>query len=232
MNDSRGTMILLDKQTPQAKPLPGTAARKAPQSVDIPRKSTSWFDRLASMFRRSQQQKPGRPANLSPAAPKPPISSHHVLQRVAPKDVGVKYDPDLIAGLIADHKLLVDMFTDCVEAAEGREFGRIGSGLVSFKRVFNEHIVTENIRLYLYLISLTQEHSSEYEFLVSKRKEMGVIQRAVTDFIKTWVADSGASMVNDSNLRTFKEQLASTGKALLERIEMEEKVLYTLYMPS
>ena len=233
MTHSKGIMLLVPDDPksvtkPQAQKARATTPSPLPQSGP----SLSGLGRLLHLLwpRTRAKQQRALPSN-APSSAANGTTSHHVLQRLAP-NTGVTYDPQLIEGLKDDHERLLQLYGSCVIATEARQFDRIGGALMDFRSLFNQHVVTENIRFYLYLIGLTREGSSEYKFLVSKRKEMGTIQRAVSDFIKTWVAEDGTSLVNDSNLRTFKEQLVVTGKALVERVQMEESVLYTLYMPT
>lgn len=148
-----------------------------------------------------------------------PISS-------ADPDSGISYSPNLIESLMDDHNDLLELYSAIAHVmAEGR-FDEIPEALTLFKTKLDVHLLTENLRFYCYLEQNLGENAQEREIMKNFRREMSTIARAVVTFIRKWQAH----IITAENKDEYLSEYAQIGDALAQRIEREEKGLYTLYM--
>lgn len=137
------------------------------------------------------------------------------------------YDPTLVKSLKDDHQALVQIFQQVDTACRQLKFAQCGEALRQFRTRFTDHLIVENTRFYLY-VKHAMEAADPASITIARgfQQEMYQIAKVVTAFVDKY---SG----NEEALRSaaFAEELQGIGKALLERIEREEKSLYPLYVP-
>lgn len=144
----------------------------------------------------------------------------------ADPDCGISYSPTLIDTLMDDHDDLLELYSQIAHIMAERRFDEIPEALTLFKTKLDVHLLTENLRFYCYLEQSLDEDAEERETMKTFRREMSTIARAVVTFIRKWQAH----MITDDNKAEFLSEYAQIGDALAQRIEREEKGLYTLYM--
>ncbi len=173
---------------------------------------------MFGFFRRKKKQKSAEQSvvNTQPTAKEQPSFV---------QGAKIAYQPELIDQFKKDHKELLTLFTNIVNAAEGRDTVQIPALLTEFKRRIMGHLLQENIQLYVYLKYLYADDSMTSELTKSMQKEMSAIGKTVLDFISKYTA-KGAKYDQE-----FRDGLQGIGAVLVERIKVEEENLYGLYLP-
>ena len=139
----------------------------------------------------------------------------------------IHYDANLIKRFTGHHAVLVDLITKVRSSAEAGNYQDTTKYVRKFKLMLNEHLLEENLRLYTYLSYCLKQDPEGSELMLDMRKEMGDIGRTVSRFIRHYEEHG----VEARNADKFIEELDGITKALADRIEREERSLYTLYMP-
>lgn len=137
------------------------------------------------------------------------------------------YDPNLIIRFKGHHVSLLKLFNNIQKASANREYDQVTESLESFRRVLQQHLMEENLRLYIYLRKCLAQDPDSAELAASMKREMGRIGKNVTEFINHY-SEFG---VNDDNIEKFRHDLVHIGAILQDRIQREEESLYTLYLP-
>lgn len=138
----------------------------------------------------------------------------------------IGYDSALLARFSGHHQTLLKLFGEISQAADDGDFTLLAPSLKRFLRVFEQHVLEENLRFYVYLEKCLQD-DDHGEFANDMKQEMNGISRSVRSFIRHHLEFE----VTQDNLAKFKQELAGIGFALTDRIDREENSLYTLYLP-
>lgn len=149
----------------------------------------------------------------------------------APQEGGRKkiaYDPELVQKLTDDHKALFQLYTDICNASNNGKYAIIPELLADLKLAFQTHVMLENVKFYVYLQQHIADDSEMASFLSDIRKEMDGIARTLVRFVSTY---SNINNFNEEKIDSFKKELAVIGNVLTKRVKVEEKKLYTLYLP-
>jgi hypothetical protein len=174
--------------------------------------------------------KPKKRAQVAqPVVKKPTVALvPDVMVPATATSAGVTYDANLIEKLKGEHAEMLAVYTRILLSASAGRIDAIAEDLIAFRRLFQGHILLENVRFYVYLDRLLADHPSEREGARTLRKDMNGIAKAVAEFIYHW---SSVAPTNET-LPAFTAQLQGIGAALVARIELEESTLYTLYAES
>lgn len=140
----------------------------------------------------------------------------------------IRFDPMLVGVLKHDHRKLLGTFKEIQDALAAGDFGRMKERLASFRTLLQGHLLTENVRLYVYLTHLLQDDDTNSQIIHDFRHEMDGIGRTVMAFLRKY---SDALLAPDE-VPTLRRELDEIGAALATRIQNEEQVLYPLYQPS
>lgn len=136
----------------------------------------------------------------------------------------ITHDPQLIDNLMRDHVELLRIFGQINDAHQERDYVQVSERLQQFKIVLQAHILMENVKFYSYLQSSLTE--SENGMLMHEfRKEMNGIVRGVFGFLQKFSPQN----INAQTHESFQVELSVMGRVLTQRIEREERNLYTLY---
>jgi len=137
----------------------------------------------------------------------------------------IAYSADLIAQLTAEHQRLLELFALIKKAFAEKDLPATARCLDQFRSAIQAHLLTENIRIYIYLEhSLT--HDPESAALVRGfRHEMDKIGRAVLSFLNKY-SDIGT---RPDLAIPFGNDLDVVDEVLVDRIRREEGTLYPLY---
>ncbi|MBE9515761.1 MAG: hemerythrin domain-containing protein [Proteobacteria bacterium] len=146
--------------------------------------------------------------------------------RAAP-GTSIHYHPELIDKLTNDHKILIAIYTRIHKSIDAGDVQSAVAYLNKFKAVLQEHLLLENVKLYVYLSHQLAADESKSDTILGFRREMGKIGGVVMDFLRTYTEQP----LDASRLDEFKQELTGIGAALTDRIEREERDLYTLYTP-
>ena len=155
---------------------------------------------------------------------KEPVAQPAIMSHAGSTPRAISYDPTLIERLKGDHEDLVALYQRIGTLLEAGQFGDIRSELVNFKTRFEAHILTENVRFYVYL----EQHlpdAHDMDLMRDFRREMNTIARGVVDFVKKYQFAAFDTAVREQ----FVNDYSAVGALLAQRIEREESNLYPLY---
>lgn len=156
----------------------------------------------------------GAPANPAPGAAAPGTQ--------------IRHDPALISALMQDHVALLDIHSTIAAALDGGRLDVVQRRLEEFRIALMDHLLKENVRLYVYLEHFLRPDAVSHQLMREFRHEMDVIGRAVVDFL-----DKYKELGRHSELAgAFRKDLAAIGQALVSRIRREEDILYPMYLPA
>lgn len=137
------------------------------------------------------------------------------------------YRPDLIRQLKREHRLLEAAYGGLLEAHAKGDYDTCVSKLRGFTTILRAHLLKENTLLYVYLRKVLEHDSESSALMNAMRMEMQGIGKVLNSFAteytsSPWDAEKRVQLGND---------LEKIHQALGARIESEESVLYTLYLP-
>jgi len=157
-----------------------------------------------------------------PAAEVPPVA---VQEKPVAPGTNIRYHPELIDKLTGDHRMLLGLFGETSDAAARGDVAVAAERLEAFRTALQGHLLTENIRLYVYLEHLFADDPSSFSLIHSFRHEMDGIGKAVIKFLLKYEGLATRPELAEA----FSQDLAAVGKVLVNRIEREEGTLYPLY---
>lgn len=138
----------------------------------------------------------------------------------------IRYSPTLIDELKNDHQQLLAIYMAIKASFEQGDYPAVSQQLNEFRAGLHGHLLTENVRLYIYLDRSLGHDEMNSELIRGYRREMDTIGKTVLNFLKKYEA-----IGVDKELATpFAKDFAAIGAVLVERIKKEESVLYPLYM--
>lgn len=137
------------------------------------------------------------------------------------------YSPELIDGLKGDHADLLRRYGDIEQLALKGQYAALPMALAGFKNKFDVHVLHENLQFYCYLEQRLARDADTLTLIKDFRSEMNAIARGVVNFVKKYRTVG----VQPGNGAEFLAELRSVGALLVQRVEREEKDLYTLYRP-
>ena len=140
----------------------------------------------------------------------------------------IRYSAELIDSLQNDHQTLLALYGEINTAFEEKRYDDVSSMLTTFKGDLNAHLLTENVRLYIYLQHALVGDSISSELIHGFRKEMDEIAKVAIGFLKKYETIG----VDEDLAAHFATDFATIGKVLVERIQKEESTLDPLYMPA
>lgn len=139
---------------------------------------------------------------------------------------GVAYDNELIDGLRQEHETLIEQFGFILKSGyEPGDLELLCENLGEFKRLFQSHLATENVKLFGYLEQKMKQHTPEVDLMLSFRREINECSKMVISFCKKYARPIDALVLHD----TFKDDYRDAGQALIHRVQFIEKEMYSLY---
>lgn len=140
----------------------------------------------------------------------------------------IHYHGDLIDKLTGDHRHLLTLFGETQAAAGQGDVAVAAARLEAFRSALQAHLLTENVRLYVYLEHLLAGDPSSRDLIHEFRHEMDSIGKALVAFLGKY-----RELATRPDLAAaFADELAAVGGILVQRIEREEGTLYPLYTPA
>ena len=137
----------------------------------------------------------------------------------------IRYNPNLIGKLEYDHQALLEIFGEINAAETAANYPLVTDKLKEFKQGFLDHILIENVSLYVYMKSSFKDDEGNIGLVQEFRSEMDGIGKAVRAFILKYEMIG----INKDVAPSFTEDLGGIGEALVARIQREEGTLYPLY---
>lgn len=166
---------------------------------------------MFGFFKRKKKQETPPPAATGSTAP----------------NTQIHYHPELVDQLHQDHQQLLEQFGQIKALAEEGAYDRLPDALREFGDMLRGHLLTENVKLYVYLQHVLTNDPENAELMQGFRTEMRGISKAVTRFLEHYSVDDWG----EGRKKQFLGELEEIGKVLVKRIETEEKILYPLYLP-
>lgn len=157
------------------------------------------------------------PAVVTPAAPVGTAAS-------AP-GTRIYHDPELITSLKEDHRRLFNNFHAIGAASKAGDLVTVQNLLGQFQTMIQDHLLKENVRLYVYLEHVLANDLTSRQMMHGFRHEMDGIGRAVVGFLEKYKLISAHPELADS----FSTDLGGIGEALVARVKREEDLLYPMY---
>lgn len=152
-------------------------------------------------------------------------AQHNVSEDKIAPGTTIKHDPELILKLKNDHAALLALWGGIGKALDKSDVKAMGMLLSKFKSSLNNHLLTENVKLYVYLTQHMADDPYNSDIIKDFRSEMNAIGRTVTAFLRTYTN----SPIKPDQLQEFRTQFETIGEALVDRIDREESTLYELY---
>lgn len=140
---------------------------------------------------------------------------------------GIAFDESLIGTFETEHQQLLKLFGAIKTAAEQNDFKLVQIRLKQFASILRGHLLTENVKLYVYLSKALANDPENKDIILSFRREMMQIGKVVNQFVTTYDRPLWSLDMQEH----FLPELLSIGEVLVQRIEREENTLYPLYMP-
>ncbi len=163
-----------------------------------------------------------------PTAPTPAPTSPdpHASSPASPQGSGIAYYPDLIGNLVADHHSLLHLHNSIKQAFARHDLATVSQQLKEFGTLLRNHLLTENMRLYIYLQQQMAGDEINTTLVRSFRKEMDGIAKTALDFLARYESIENLSSPASA---TFMAELDTIGQTVLARMKREEDLLYPLY---
>jgi len=139
----------------------------------------------------------------------------------------IYYHEELVPELLDDHKRLLELFAEIGREYAAERFTQLPLMLRDFGTLLREHLLKENVKLYIYLKHTLADDAESAALTQGFRSEMHGINRTVTRFLSHYILDDW----DEQRRKQFGADLDAIGKVLAKRIETEESVLYPLYQP-
>lgn len=158
--------------------------------------------------------------------PEEPAAAPAERQDASAPGTRIRHDPQLIARLKDDHDLLLGIHAAIAAAAQAGDFAQVQQRLDHFRTVLMDHLLKENVRLYVYLEHLLAQDPASHRLIREFRHDMDAIGRTVVAFLTKY-----KSVASQPELAAgFAAELAAIGEVLAARIRREEDTLYALYL--
>jgi len=137
------------------------------------------------------------------------------------KGTAIKYNPMLVDTLILEHKKLLQIYTEVLQALTVQDFILASKKLTEFGQGLRAHLLREHVELYVYLEYVLANDSETFKEMHALRTEMDGISAKVMGFLHAHEDDK----LNSVTVDFFKREFINIGKVLTGRIEREERNL-------
>ncbi|VTU15162.1 hypothetical protein SRS16CHR_01389 [Variovorax sp. SRS16] len=170
---------------------------------------------------------PRSPAPLPDAVARMPAVAR--LSRPSARGDGlrVEYHAGLVDELRAEHEGLLVLYDAIGRAMGQNRWPEVSAQLRKLRGMLTSHLLKERVSLYCYLQRVIPEDDDMHALFLGFKIEMGAIGKIAFNFVDR----HAASEVFDDPARqaAFREQYASIGQVLTDRIVREEAQLYPMY---
>ncbi len=145
------------------------------------------------------------------------------------KHRSIRHDPKLVDTLLEHHAKLGALYARIGKQAKAGNYKAIGSDLARLKTSLQGHILTENVRFYVYLEQSLADDAEQSRVMREFRTDMNGIAKEVVAFVNKWKDDSFSSSTARAQ---FMQDHKAMGDLLEQRFSQEEDNLYPMYGPS
>lgn len=137
------------------------------------------------------------------------------------------YDPALISRFEGHHQSLFKIIANIDKSIESQNFNQLKTRLVTLRGALQEHLLEENLKLYVYLSRCLSRDPINVRLVEGMKAEMNQIAGNVMGFLNSSIEGH----IGADNVDAFASNFEGMKKVLAERVRREEESLYTLYMP-
>ena len=137
------------------------------------------------------------------------------------------YDPNLIPRFEGHHQALFKLVAAIDKSVESQSFDQLKKQLVTFRGALQEHLLEENLKLYVYLTRCLNHDPVNSQLVDGMKTEMNQIASKVVSFLNQFIEGH----IGVDNIGKFSQEFERIKGVLSERIRREETSLYTLYLP-
>lgn len=142
---------------------------------------------------------------------------------------GIPFYPELVKELVGDHHRLFQLYGGIKESFDRRDLAIVAGKLKEFGVLLRNHLLTENMRLYIYLQQKMAKDEVNSALVRSFRKEMDGIAKTALEFLDKY---DGIEKKSEADLAAFAEEFDRIGSVVRARMSREEETLYPLYAES
>jgi hypothetical protein len=167
---------------------------------------------MFGFFKKKEEQHP------APAAAPAPASQG-----------GIQFHPELIKELVSDHHRLLHLHGGIRECFDRRDLAMVSGKLKEFGVLLRNHLLTENMRLYIYLQQRMAGDEVNTTLVRSFRKEMDGIAKTALEFLDKY---NELEKMPEAHLTSFAAEFDQIGSVVHARMRREEDTLYPLYAAS
>lgn len=179
---------------------------------------------MFGLFKRKNRAEQGDETVLpKPSEPAPPPVRQEPVRYA--RGTRIRYDEGLVDKLMDDHQRLLKIYTEITDAAENRNFEVLAERLNRFRIELTDHLLTENVKLYVFLDRSVEDDEMNSELIRSFRREMDQIGKVVMEFLRRYLLHGVSSL----NVADFQAEFIKIGEVLGDRITREESTLYIMY---
>ncbi len=139
----------------------------------------------------------------------------------------IRYSPELIEQLTSEHQDLLNCIIQVIKAAKAFDAPRVGQGLERMRTQLRTHMLSENVRLHLYLKHAFGKDGITGSLVRDFRRDMDMVAREAEAFFERHVGiGDGRYSLND-----FLAEFEALGAMINGQMEREECTLFPLYLP-
>jgi hypothetical protein len=142
---------------------------------------------------------------------------------------GIQFHPELIGELVSDHHRLLHLHGGIRECFDRRDLAMVSGKLKEFGVLLRNHLLTENMRLYIYLQQKMAGDEVNTTLVRSFRKEMDGIAKTALEFLEKY---NELEKMPEAHLSSFAAEFDQIGSVVHARMQREEETLYPLYAAS
>lgn len=142
---------------------------------------------------------------------------------------GIQFHPALIGELVSDHHRLLHLHGGIRECFDRRDLAMVSGKLKEFGVLLRNHLLTENMRLYIYLQQKMAGDEVNTTLVRSFRKEMDGIAKTALEFLEKY---NDLEKMPEAHLSSFAAEFDQIGSVVHARMQREEETLYPLYAAS
>lgn len=138
---------------------------------------------------------------------------------------GIPFYENLISDLKDDHQQLDIIYNDVIKLVEQHNAEKAAARLKDYGTLLKSHLLTENMRLYIYLQQKVADDAVNTQLVRAFRKEMDSIAMPVLKFLDRYAN----SLAIKNSLSEFAQEFEKINNSVHERMQREEETLYPLY---
>lgn len=138
---------------------------------------------------------------------------------------GIPFYENLISDLKDDHQQLDIIYNDVIALVEKNKIEKAAARLKDYGALLKSHLLTENMRLYIYLQQKVADDAVNTQLVRAFRKEMDGIAMPVLNFLDRYAN----SLAIKNSLLEFTQEFRKINDSVHERMQREEQTLYPLY---